>query len=452
MRAVLALAPRLRRAGEDRSVTPTALAVAAFAVTTALTLSVVGGLRGFVAREADPPSWLDASMAPTYVILAWVAVVLLVVPLLALAGAAARLGVARRDARLATLRLLGVTPREVVVLTAVETAAQGLVGAVLGVVGHALLLPVWAQVPFQGRPFTAGELWVGWAGAVLALLVVPLLAALSGAASLRRVVVSPLGVARRTTPPGMRAVRVLGVVGALVAFVVGARVMNRLGEAVAIALMLGLLALVLGTLNLVGPWTVGVVGRLMARRGGPARLLAARRLLDDPRAAWRVVGGLGLASFVAAVLSVMPGFTVLSGESDPQTELLVADLVTGGVLTLAIAYVVAAVAAGIAQAAGVLDRRREHALQLLAGVPVELFDAVRRREVLVPLLAVSLTSAGVGLVVLLPLFGASLVVRPDGLLLLLGCLVVGTLAVLAATEASRPLLRATAATTVVRAD
>lgn len=43
----------------------------------------------------------------------------------------------------------------------------------------------------------------------------------------------------------------------------------------------------------------------------------------------------------------------------------------------------------IAQAATVLDRRREYALQQLAGVPVELFDAVRRREVLTPPVFVS---------------------------------------------------------------
>ena len=47
------------------------------------------------------------------------------------------------------------------------------------------------------------------------------------------------------------------------------------------------------------PW-IGVMAKVLVRRARtPAHLLAARRLLDDPKAAWRVVGGLGLAGFVA---------------------------------------------------------------------------------------------------------------------------------------------------------
>ena len=135
MKAVLALAPRLQRSGGS---TTTVLSVVAFAVTTAFGLSVLGGLLGFIGRVDDPPQALVSDgtsakeTAEVYVVLAAIAVVLLVVPLVSLAGAAARMGVSRRDARLATLRLLGVTAREVRLVTAVETAAQGLAGAVLG--------------------------------------------------------------------------------------------------------------------------------------------------------------------------------------------------------------------------------------------------------------------------------------------------------------------------------
>ena len=458
MRAVLALAPRLRRVG-DRSggrrptVTPTTLAVLAFAVTTALALSVLGGLFGFIGRAAEPVPAGAPNETSFYVVLAWTAVVLLVVPLAALGGAAARLGVSRRDARLATLRLLGVTPREVVALTVVETAVQGLVGAAIGVVGYGALLPLWTRIPFQGRTFGAAELWVGWLPLGLTLLVVPLLAAVSGAASLRRVVVSPLGVARRTTPPGMRWVRALAVVVAVVVFMVLANVAGMLGPGIAVLVLLGSLGAVFGTLNLVGPWTLGVVGRLMARWARrPATLLAARRLLDDPRGAWRVVGGLGLASFVAGVLSVLPSLVTADTAGDPAGELLVQDLLTGGILTLAIAFVLAATSAGIASAAGVLDRRREYALQQLAGVPAELFDAVRRRETLVPLVFVVGTSVLVAWAVLVPLVGAAGVLQPAGLAMIAGCLVVGIALFLAATEASRPLLRSVLRETVVRPD
>ena len=209
MNTVLALAPRFQRAGGRDARVTTALAITAFAVSTGLTLSVVGGLLGFAARADLPLAPGEQDVRSLYETLAWVAVILLVVPLVTLGGAAARLGVARRDARLATLRLLGATPREVVGLTVAETAWQGLVGAVLGILLYVVLLPLCALLPFQGTTFSVAELWVGWQGLAIALVAVPLLAALSGAFSLRRVAVSPLGVARRETPKKMTWLRVV---------------------------------------------------------------------------------------------------------------------------------------------------------------------------------------------------------------------------------------------------
>ena len=306
MNAVLALAPRFQRAGGRDSRVTTALAITAFAVSTGLTLGVVGGLLGFISRADEPVAPGATDIRSFYEILAWFAVVLLVVPLVTLGGSAARLGVARRDARLATLRLLGATSREVVGLTLVETAWQGLVGAVLGIVLYGLLLPLIALLPFQGTTFTVGELWVGWQGLLAALVAVPILAAASGAFSLRRVAISPLGVARRTAPRGLRFVRLLVALAGIGLFMVVSAVGGALGAA-AIAALVGALAVGFATLNAVGPWVLGLVGKVQLRRATtPARLLAARRLLDDPRAAWRVVGGLGLAGFVAGVLAVDP--------------------------------------------------------------------------------------------------------------------------------------------------
>ncbi|WP_199423259.1 hypothetical protein [Actinotalea solisilvae] len=456
MRTVWALAhgplrgaPGRARGRAGARLTPGVLAVVGFAVTTAFALSVVGGLLGFTGRAEDPTSALMADLAPTYVTLAWIAVVLLVVPLVTLGAGAARLGVARRDARLATLRLLGATGGEVVALTVLETARQGLVGAAVGVVGYGLLLPVFSSIPFMGQAFSAGELWVGLPAIGIALAAVPLVAALSAAVSLRRVVVTPLGVARRTTPPGLRWVRGIAVVLAVVAFAAVAKLNLGMEGAVVTVVLLGLLGLVLGAINLAGPWLIGLMARLMVRRAStPARLLAGRRLLDDPRAAWRVVAGLGLGGFVAGIVSVLPA--VAQSDGDPASDLLAQDMLTGGILTLSIAFVVAAASAGIAQAASVLDRRQEYALQHLAGVPAELFDAVRRRVVIAPLVLVAGTSAAVGLGVLLPLFGPALVTAPQGLVVLVLCLLLGGLLVVGAAETSRPLLRAVLRETDVR--
>jgi len=452
MNAVVALAPRFQRAGGRDSRVTTALAITAFTVTTGLTLSVVGGLLGFAGRSTLPVGDDRTDVRGLYLTLAWFAVVLLVVPLVSLGGAAARLGVARRDARLATLRLLGATPREVVALTVAETAWQGFVGAVLGIGLYGLLLPVVSLLPFQGTTFSLVELWVGWQGLAIALVAVPLLAALSGAVSLRRVTVSPLGVARRETPKKMTWLRVVVAVVGIGLFMVLSAAAGALGAA-AVGALVGALALGFATLNAIGPWVLGLVGKVQLRRATtPARLLAARRLLDDPKAAWRVVGGLGLAGFVAGVLAVLPAITAVDTSQDPQGAMLMDDLVTGAMVTLVVAFLLAAVSAGIAQAASVLDRRREIALQNLAGTPVELLDSVRRRSVLVPLLFVAVGSAATALVMFFPLFGTAAVTSPQGLLLLAAFLAGGCALVYGATETSRPLLRSVLADTVVRAD
>src|SRR4051812_16736281 len=259
MNPVLALAPRFQRAGGRDSRVTTALAITAFTVTTGLTLGVVGGLLGFIARADEPVPPGGTDIRSFYEILAWFAVVLLVVPLVTLGGSAARLGVARRDARLSTLRLLGATSREVVGVTLVETAWQGLVGAVLGIGLYGLLLPLIALLPFQGTTFTVGELWVGWQGLLAALVAVPLLAGVSGAVSLRRVAISPLGVARRTAPRGMRFVRLLVALAGIGLFMLVSAVGGALGAA-AIAALVGALAIGFATLNAVGPWVLGLVG------------------------------------------------------------------------------------------------------------------------------------------------------------------------------------------------
>ncbi|MFE7651115.1 hypothetical protein, partial [Streptomyces phaeoluteigriseus] len=75
------------------------LPVVAFGIVTTLVLTVIGGAQSFW-------RWSDDSAA-LYQALAGIALVLLVVPLMSLGGAAARLSARRRDERLSTLRQLG---------------------------------------------------------------------------------------------------------------------------------------------------------------------------------------------------------------------------------------------------------------------------------------------------------------------------------------------------------
>ncbi|WP_171109842.1 MULTISPECIES: ABC transporter permease [Streptomyces] len=237
----------------------------------------------------------------TYELLARVATVLVIVPLLVLAASAARLSVSRRDQRLAALRLIGATPGRIAGLTAAEALLTGTAGALLGAVGYAALLPVAASLPLAGGSWYAADLWIGALPLLAVTAGVIALVVISALAGLRQVVVGPLGVARRSRSRGASAVRAVLFVAAVAVY---GWVTREYGSADVVALYA--FAAVFLALTVIGPWVVRTLGRIvtaLAKR--PATLLAGRRLLDDPKAAWRIVSGLTLAGFVAGFFALL---------------------------------------------------------------------------------------------------------------------------------------------------
>lgn len=421
---------RLRSGEQGASRAPGRLAVTAFAVATAALLVCVAGLFAFRARAEGAPMTSSASL---YAGLALIACGLMVVPVLTLGGVAARLAAARRDQRLATLRLTGATSGQVVTMTLVEAAGQAALGGVLGVGLYAALLAPLSRLSFQGRPFDVGELWVGPAYCLLAVLVVVALAVVSGVLGLARVVIGPLGVTSRTTPARLSAIRVAVVGLALVGWLAVSGIRHDLGVGIMVAVLLGVVA----TINVIGPFVVMLFGHVLARlaRRLPT-LLAARRLVDDPRSTWRGVGAIGLGVLVAGLSTVLAASAQDSGDGDWQY--LATDIVTGSLLTLGIIAAIAATSTGVVQAARVLDQRDEYRALGFAGTDVGIMHAARMREVAIPLLATVLLSAGMCLVLLLPFsvsVGASLLLR------LVGAVVISVLVMLLAVSASRSLVR-----------
>lgn len=239
---------------------------------------------------------------PLYRDLSLVASVLLVVPLLVLMGAAARLGLARRDQRLAALRLVGASSRQVVAVVAGEAGALALLGAAAGVLPYALALPLASRSGFDGGTWFPSDLWVGGVTLLVVLAAVALGGVLSAVLTLRRVVVSPLGVRRRHAQRSRQLWRVPIFAVALLAYVR----LSRSADASATTLVVAF-AIVFASLSLLGPAVLALLGRLMIRAAhGPARLIAGRRLTDDPKAAWRTVGGLALTGFVAGFIALFP--------------------------------------------------------------------------------------------------------------------------------------------------
>lgn len=423
-----------------------ALAVMAFAIATALLEAVLGGVHLFYQRWQNPPEAFASAMgsraeaieaAPFWLILAGIASVLLVVPLVSLSASAARMGALGRDRRLAALRLLGATPSEVVGLTALETMLQALVGALVGTVLYLVTLPAWSLISFQGTPLGASEMMLPWWALIGIVVGVLLVSGASGVAGLRRVRISPLGVARMAPAKHGWLLRVMAFGGVVVGWIAiqgWLRLQDGIG--IIIAVMLVFLGMFMGVINVIGPLVLRLLARLLAQGNSPERLLAARRLLADPGGAWRAVSGLAFVGFVAGMLLAMP--PIPTENADPLTLLVAVDIPVGTVLTLVISFVVAAASTSLNQVAAIFDRRT-HLVHLdHAGAPRSLFGRLRLVEVLAPTALASVGSAGLAVIFLLPIqmVGGAATGLPT-----LGLVLIGGLAlVAAASEACRPAL------------
>jgi hypothetical protein len=230
-----------------------------------------------------------------------VVAVLLLFPVLIFIGTATRLSAATREQRFAAMRLVGATPRQVSVLSAVESSVAAAIGTAVGFGLFFALRPTIAAIPFTGAPFFTSDLSLSLADVVLVAVGVPLAAAVAARIALRRVQISPLGVSRRATPRPPRAWRTIPLAAGLAElgyFAVVGRPDSTSGQLA--AYVPGGLLIVAG-LVLAGPWLTMLGARLMARRAGrPAALIAGRRLSDNPQAGFRAVSGLVLALCVGS--------------------------------------------------------------------------------------------------------------------------------------------------------
>jgi FtsX-like permease family len=228
-------------------------------------------------------------------------------PVLIFITTATRLSAARREQRFAAMRLVGATRRQVSLLAATESTVAGIAGVAAGFGIFFLLRIAVAGIPFIGQPFFPAELSLSLPDILAVAIGVPVAAAVAARLALRRVRISPLGVARRATPPPPRAWRILPLLAGLAElgfFTVHGKPASPTGQDLAI--VPGFALIIVG-LVLAGPWLTMATARVMARRTSrPGTLIAARRLADDPKAAFRTISGLVLALFITtvAVLSI----------------------------------------------------------------------------------------------------------------------------------------------------
>lgn len=260
-------------------------------------------------------------------------------PLLILISTATRLAAARREERYAAMRLVGATPRQINVIASVDSAVGALLGTLVGIGVFQLIRTGVDDLAVTGSRFFPDVVNPSATDYITLLVVVPVASMLAALWSLRRVRISPLGTSRRATPPPPGAWRLAPLLLGLVIYVGplavrGFQNKSRSGPSSSSLSLaeLGVLLIMTG-LILSGSWLTMQVARIVARFvKGPASLLAARRLADNPKAAFRAVSGLVLAVLIGtAIGGLVPSMVdgQNSGSAGALAHVLQADFATG---------------------------------------------------------------------------------------------------------------------------
>lgn len=393
------------------------LSILSFAFATAAALMVGAGILAFWDRTlADPYDGVAGNTA----MLSFVAGALLLPAIWTLSQSAVRLAITRRDARLAALRLVGATRRQVMGMTVLDTLLQTVSGIVLGVGLYFALIPVIGALPFGGEPFASGELLLTIGQIAIVAGVVLSIALVSAISSLVAVSLSPLGVAQRvggSKPHFIRALLLVAVAGVWIAITVGAEVLPQamLTEQNWMIFMLIMMTMMGVAIAVIGPLVIWVIAWFFTVGARSAQtLIAARNIMSDPRGAFNAVGPLALgvmAGGLASLASMFEGF----GEQDQY----LLDLTMGAMLTVAIAGVLGAVFAGVSQSARILDHADAYRTQHLMGMETGVLTSSIMRGSLIPVITLVGTSV-VGTLLLMAPFMSFLVQNTTPVLIWLG--------------------------------
>ena len=246
-----------------------------------------------------------------------VAAIAFLFPILILVGTATRLAAARREERYAALRLVGATMDQVGVISSVDAVVSAMLGAILGIVIFRLLQPALADTAITSARYFSDQVTPTAVGYLVVLIGVPAASAISSLFSLQRVRISPLGVSRRVRVPLPTTWRIVPLLVGIVLFVLGLLGTNK--QSIGAPAFPGLIVILIG-LMVAGPLLTARAARFFGRfMTGASSLLAARRLADNPKAAFRSVRGLVLAVFLGTIVAgLLPAIESVSATPSAQ--------------------------------------------------------------------------------------------------------------------------------------
>jgi hypothetical protein len=322
------------------------------------------------------------------------ALVMLTIPILALAGQCGRLGAPARERRLAGFRLAGASPGQAVLIAVAETGVAALLGALAGLGAYLGGREILHRPDARGQLALPTDVLPATPLLVATVLALPLVAAAATALLMRRVTIGPFGVVRRAPRqrpprpwPGILIAIGFALFAGLLPFARWYSTDDRELPPVAVPLAMfgGTLTAAVGAILGAG-WISYTVGRLLLRHGRrPASLLAARRLVADPWSGSRTLaallacvlfggGAVGVRAWLSAdralqedanrMSAAAQGVEYIPDDQSFYTRTL--DLVD-----LAVWVGVAIAAAGllVALAEGIVSRRRTYASLVATGVP-----------------------------------------------------------------------------------
>jgi ABC-type antimicrobial peptide transport system permease subunit len=234
----------------------------------------------------------------------------LLIPIVVFVATGARLSASARESRLAAIRLVGATPAQIRVVAAAESLLAAAVGCAVGGVLFLVARPIIAAEAPPGNRWFASD--IAPPGVVFGVVVIGVMA-LSVAVSLfslRRVVVTPLGVVRKEGRPIRHAWRWLmlavGLGGLLVVMLSGRAILANDRIALPFVVICYGFAGIGAAAS--APLAGSAIATLIARMfRGTGVMLGARRLRADPRTAGRTVAGVVIVVMAATVTSLYVG-------------------------------------------------------------------------------------------------------------------------------------------------
>jgi hypothetical protein len=276
------------------------------------------------AFATHPPT---AVIDPGVLLLIIFAVVGALAPVVVFVSTATQLSAARREQRLAALRLVGATSLQVTQLAAIEAFLATIAGVAGGIFLFIVTRPLVALIPLDEATWFPSSITPPIVPAIAMLATIPVVGVVAAVVALRRVVVNPLGVQRRQTPPMPGLVRTIPLLISL-AVLVGTLLIWRIlqtqriqggGNLIAVLVGAAFGGVVVGIV-LVGPWLTALVGRALRWiPAGASTLLASRRLTDDPRGSFGSIAGVIMAVFVASAFFTLQSFAGTLLVSTAQT-------------------------------------------------------------------------------------------------------------------------------------